>query len=274
MRGPILSRRQLLFGGGAAASIAALAGLCIEPRWLRIPEHDVPVTGLPKLLDGYRIAHITDAHLKHIGRVEEAIVREIENRNVQLVVLTGDIIDNPARINVLEEFCRNLQGKRRTILATMGNWEHGGRISLDELRDTYRAQNIRLMINESELFDSAIRVAAADDSSRGNVRLDKTMKRIPAAVVNLFLTHSPALLDQIPATVGAFDLALAGHTHGGQCRIGSFAPVRPPGSGRFISGWYNIPIGRAYVSCGTGTSVIPIRIACRPELPIFTLRQG
>jgi predicted MPP superfamily phosphohydrolase len=264
----------LLIGGGVAAVIAALDGFCIEPRWLRITEYDVPVMRLPKLLDGYRIAQITDAHLKHIGLVEEAILREIESRNVQLVVLTGDIIDNPARIGVLEEFCRNLQGTRRTILATLGNWEHLSHVPIEVLKRKYFDQSINLLINGSELVDSSIRVAAADDLIGGDVRLDRALKGNAAAAVNLFLTHSPELLDRIPATAGPFDLALAGHTHGGQCRIGSFAPVRPPGSGRFVSGWYDIPIGRAYVSCGTGTSMIPIRIACRPELPIFTLRQG
>jgi predicted MPP superfamily phosphohydrolase len=51
-------------------------------------------------------------------------------------------------------------------------------------------------------------------------------------------------------------------------------PFRPPGSGRFVSGWYDVPIGRAYVSRGTGLSVVPARFGCRPELPVFTLRQG
>jgi predicted MPP superfamily phosphohydrolase len=35
-----------------------------------------------------------------------------------------------------------------------------------------------------------------------------------------------------------------------------------------------VPLGRAYVSRGTGTSIAPARFACRPELPVFTLRRG
>jgi predicted MPP superfamily phosphohydrolase len=273
MQKPIITRRNFLFGSGAAASIAALAGL-IEPKWLRVSEHDVPIAKLPKALDGYRIAHITDAHLRNISTVEKAIIQEIISRDIPLVVLTGDIIDNSSPIPVLEEFCRNLDGNRRTILAALGNWEHLCHLPINALRSKYQAHKIRLLINESLLIDSAISVAATDDLTRGNVLLSRTMKDRTVAAANLFFTHSPKLLDQIPATIGRFDLALAGHTHGGQCRIGSFAPVRPPGSGRFVSGWYKIPIGKAYVSCGTGTSSIPIRIFCRPELPIFTLRQG
>jgi len=268
------SRRQLLFGSGAAALVAAMDALWVEPKWLRITEHDVPIVNLPKMLDGYRIAHITDAHLKHIGVVEEKIFREIENRDVALVVLTGDMIDDPLRLSVLEEFCHSLQGRRRTVLAILGNWEHQARLSITALHDRYRSHGIRLLINESELINSVICVSATDDAIGGNFLLGKTMRGYSASAVNLFLTHSPGILDYLPAKLGRFDLVLAGHTHGGQGRIGSFVPMLPPGSGRFISGLYQVPIGRAYVSCGTGMSSIPARFDCRPELPIFSLRRG
>ena len=77
MKRRMLSRRQMLLSGGAATLLAVVDAFGIEPRWLRVTEHDIPVVKLPKILDGYRIAQITDAHLKHIGLVEEAIIREI-----------------------------------------------------------------------------------------------------------------------------------------------------------------------------------------------------
>jgi len=269
-----LSRRRFIFGGGAAALTAAADAFCLEPRWLRVTEYNVPVAGLPKILDGYHIAQITDAHLRSIGTVEERIVREIENRNVALVVLTGDIVDHSSRLNVLEEFCHDLQGTRRTVLAILGNWEHWAGVPITTLKDKYRSHGIRLLINEAELMDSAISIAATDDAVSGHFSLKKTMLGYTRAAVNLLLTHSPAILDRLPVALGRFDLSLAGHTHGGQGRLGPFAPMRPRGSGRFISGWYEVPIGSAYVSCGTGMSFIPARFSCRPELPIFSLRQG
>lgn len=269
-----LSRRQVIFGTAAATAMAVTDALCIEPKWLQVTEHDLPIAKLPRSLDGYRIAQVTDAHLRTIGTVEEKILRLIENRNVSLVLLTGDIIDDPARVGVLDEFCRHLQGPQRKILASLGNWEHWGGLPIRTLQETYRSYGIKLMINESEMIDSIISVAVTDDSVAGRFSLDKIMRTYTEAAVNLFITHSPGILDRIPATIGHFDIAFAGHTHGGQGRIGNFAPIRPPGSGRFISGWYDIPTGKAYISRGTGMSVLPARFACRPEMPIFTLRQG
>ncbi len=269
-----ITRRNFVFGAGAAALAVVADAACVEPRWLHITQHDVPVAGLPRALDGYRIAQITDAHLRQIGTVEERILREIVHRDAALVVLTGDTIDQSSSRGVFEEFCRNLGGSRRAVVATLGNWEHHVRLRIESLRDIYRAHGIRLLINETASFDGAVRVAATDDAIGGRVVLDPSMSPSAAAPVNIFLTHSPALLDRVPGRFGRFDLTLAGHTHGGQGRVGPFAPVRPPGSGRFVSGWYQVPVGRAYVSRGTGMSIVSARFACRPELPIFTLRQG
>jgi uncharacterized protein len=274
MKRPLLTRRRFIFGSAAAAFASTIDAFCIEPNWLRITEHDVGIASLPKTLEGYRIAQITDAHLHQIGTVEERVLREIEKRNIGLVVLTGDMIDNPRRLNVLDEFCHRLQGSRRTVLAALGNWERLLGIPIRILMAKYKACGIRLLVNESVLIDSAISVAATDDFVRGKISLDRMMRGHIRGAANLFLTHSPAYLDLLSSDIGHFDLALSGHTHGGQGRIGPFAPFRPFGSGRFISGWYQVPIGRAYVSCGTGTNVMPTRFFCRPELPIFTLRRG
>ncbi len=272
--GPLLSRRKLMQVAGATVVLGAVDAFGLEPHWLRVTEHDVPVPKLSRSLDGFQIAQITDAHLRQIGTVENAIIREIERRQVQLVVLTGDIVDNSHQIEVVREFCNQLIGQDRTLLATLGNWENSGRVSLDLLQRTYRSERTRLLVNEAMVVDSAVSVVATNDAITAPLQLNEALAGRSTAEVSLFLTHSPWILDALPSSIERFDLALAGHTHGGQIRAGSFAPVLPPGSGRFVSGWYDISIGRAYVSCGTGLSVIPARFACRPELPIFTLRQG
>jgi predicted MPP superfamily phosphohydrolase len=48
----------------------------------------------------------------------------------------------------------------------------------------------------------------------------------------------------------------------------------PPGSGGYTAGWYEARGSRLYVSRGIGTSILPVRVFCRPELAFFTLRPG
>ncbi len=54
----------------------------------------------------------------------------------------------------------------------------------------------------------------------------------------------------------------------------SIVPFVPPGSGRFVAGWYRDTFAPTYVATGIGTSLAPVRFLCRPEMPIFTLRPA
>ena len=67
---------------------------------------------------------------------------------------------------------------------------------------------------------------------------------------------------------------LSGHTHGGQIRLPFVPAYTPEGSGRFVAGWYTDTFAPLYVSRGIGTTTIPARFGCPPELPIFTLRRA
>jgi uncharacterized protein len=184
------------------------------------------------------------------------------------------MVDSSAALPLLTEFCFELARGGRSLIATLGNWEHWSRTPLVDIEAAYELAGAELLVNDSRLVQSALRVVGTDDSTGGKVRFEEALCQRESGPASLFLTHSPELLDRVPPTAGAFDLALAGHTHGGQVRVGPFAPALPPGSGRFVAGWYEVPTGSAYVSRGTGLSVLPVRFGARPELPIFTLRQG
>ncbi len=264
------SRRTFLIGSAAVGGAVALDAFALEPRWLEVTEHVVAVPALPRSLEGYTVAHLTDVHLCGIGVLEHALRDAIRARAPQLVVLTGDLVDSAARLDDLAELCVGIGAPGRALVATLGNWEHWGRVPRAQLDKTYRDAGAQLLVNQSVALDGGVAISATDDATGGAPRLRDTIASRVAAPVSLLLTHSPSLLDRVPRDA-RFDLALSGHTHGGQGRIGGYAPILPPGSGRFVSGWYDVPSGRAYVSRGTGTSVVPARMMCRPELPLFRL---
>lgn len=274
MKKLVVTRRRMVVGAGAAAALGVVDAFAVEPNWLDVNHYDVPVPKLPSSLDGFRIAQVTDAHLDDLGKVEEAIVREVAKLDVRLVLLTGDIINDVFSFPILSEFCRALAARGRSLVATFGNWEHWGEIPPEKLARVYGDAGVTLVANDAVTIESALGIVATDDSLTGKARPTDALSKRPNTPVSLFLTHCPEVFDRVPASAGRFDLSLAGHTHGGQARVGPLAPFVPPGSGRFVSGWYDVPLGRAYVSRGTGTSIAPARFACRPELPVFTLRRG
>lgn len=106
-------------------------------------------------------------------------------------------------------------------------------------------------------------------------RRGTTVPEPEAGIPFILLSHSPEIIGHAkPGT----DLILAGHTHGGQVCLPWGRPLGPD--------WFlGIPAERSsglieqqgqsmYVSRGLGTSILPLRLFCRPELPVLYLSPG
>ncbi len=94
------------------------------------------------------------------------------------------------------------------------------------------------------------------------------------AVAAVILMHSPHGLRFLAGA--PFDLALCGHTHGGQIALPGGVPVvLPRGSGprRYARGEFQLPGGEArlVVSRGVGMSDLPVRLFARSEVHLLTL---
>jgi predicted MPP superfamily phosphohydrolase len=275
MSPPVVNRRsalRLILGGGAAA----LGGysVALEPAWLEVTEHDVPVPGLPQALAGYRVAQLTDIHLSSLGRVHDRIFEALRTRSVQLVVITGDAVDRESALPVLTDLCHAIAASGSAMLATIGNWEHWGGVPRTALRAAYARGRVRLLGDESMRLDTGVAVIATDDFCSGNADVATALHAVPRADLRIFLSHAPGIFDTLPEGAPSFHLGIAGHTHGGQIGALGTAVWVPPGSGRFRAGMYATAHGPLYVSRGVGTSVVPARLTCRPELPIFRFVQG
>ena len=54
----------------------------------------------------------------------------------------------------------------------------------------------------------------------------------------VLLSHCPAFRDSLASDHSGIREVISGHAHGGQIALGRWAPLRPPGSGRYVAGWY------------------------------------
>jgi hypothetical protein len=293
-RKPVTRRWCLKAGCSAvAAGLAAcvappLYATQIEPHWIEVTHPDVHPPLLPAPLDGLTIAQLSDLHLgPHVTADDVRRSVELTNRQqADLVVLTGDFVYQSARYS--EACARELASLRAPhgTYAVLGNhdvWtdadEVAGHLSdagIAVLRDSRLSVDIGgahlwlLGIEDTGhtggRFEDfrALWQASAD-------RLDGLLEGIPTEDARLLLVHNPDFTEMLPAE--RIDLALCGHTHGGQVRLPLLGPPLVPScfGQTYAAGLVDGPHTRVYVNRGIGLISPAVRFNCRPEITVLRL---
>jgi hypothetical protein len=113
-----------------------------------------------------------------------------------------------------------------------------------------------------------VSICGLDDPTRGDPRADLALDGVDGT--RIVLMHSPEGLTAIGDR--QFDLALAGHTHGGQVAFPWGTPILVPGGHLnrvYCSGSFMLDEERPrwlLVSRGVGCSTIPLRVFAAPEV--------
>jgi predicted MPP superfamily phosphohydrolase len=266
-----LSRRRFLALATAGVTAAGLADtLWFEPRGVRLEALALP-TGQHG--QAVRVVQISDLHLSDFDGYFQRVATLVASQEPDLIVLTGDYLEEERNIRGVIDFLRQLRAPHG-IFAVQGNWEYWSRLEGENLRRHFHGAGVRLLINER--FDLAVNgqelsVLGLDYPSSSD-QLRQLQGQADPARFNLLLSHVPAFAhEHLDRHIG---LILCGHTHGGQVRLPLLPPLYLPRfSGRFISGRYQVGQYHAplYVNRGIGTSVLPVRLACRPEITLITL---
>lgn len=257
--------------------LRAIGNQHFDPDFFEITQIPISLPNLDPEFHGYRIVHISDIHMgtwMNIDRLE-GVVELVNAQEPDLLVITGDFVTHTidgmidAMVNPISRLCA-----KDARLAVLGNHDHWS--SAQEVRRLLRLSGIRELRNEHHTVhreNSRLYIAGLDDAYNSNDRLDKVISELPEDGATILLVHIPDYAD-ISAKTGRFGLQLSGHSHGGQIIlpwIGS--PVLPPFGKKYIRGLYQITGMAQYTTRGVGTSTVPIRINCPPEITVLTLHS-
>jgi len=273
-----ISRRWFLTVTGAIVASGLAADACsVEPRNVLLSRHLVALPDLPAALDGVKIAQVSDVHLPANRAAAERTLAILEAERPEIVLLTGDQCETSSALNDLVEFVRAARGSVATI-AILGNWDYRGRAVGLLARRAYEQAGATLLVNEHTIVDvrgARLAFVGLDDMLSSSPNAAAALVGLPLEIPAIWTIHEPAFADYLaPAPTQRPAFVLAGHTHGGQIRIPGLPAFTPPGSGRFLEGWYTSTLGPLYVSRGIGTADVRARFRCPPELPIFLLRRS
>lgn len=258
-------------------------GRLIEVDWLKIERLEVPIHRLPEEFDGFKIIHLSDFHIKEMGKREKKLIPMVNSVGADAIFLTGDYTDRGEHlkiaVNVIEQF-----ESKYGMWGVLGNWDsdiwvtltlkgHGVRMLRSEV-DTIQIDNARLGLIGLR-FDDAVPILAMESKRKIIANLKS---RLPEDIPLILLAHEPHIIHTAKAE--NIDLVLSGHTHGGQVRIPFGPAIETPSKMGiwYTKGLYEFGDTLLHINPGIGLEpgpdFIQVRFWCRPEITVITLRPA
>ena len=233
-----------------------------------IRHNRIELPNLPKAFDGFTIVQLSDLHVEMSEAAMERVIDLLGEAHYDICVLTGDYRGRTCGPydTTLAGMARVRAGLKCPIYGVLGN--HDTICMVPGLE----AMGIRMLLNESDVIERSgqrLHLGGIDDAHfYGMDNIEKAAVAIPHDEFSILISHTPEVYRQ--AARADFNLLLSGHTHGGQICLPGGIPItldsvlpRSMGSGPWK---YHDMIG--YTSVGAGSSVVPVRFNCPPEITL------
>lgn len=275
--------------GAAALAVSTSVDFEVNTIEIKLPN-------LPPQFHNYRIGFVSDLHLGP-WMLDQMVIDAFEalyKRSIDLLVLGGDYILIPESLTkylfgdwrnhsfgnlgkrelaqeVFKRFAKyaTAHTPKDGVIAVFGNhdrWNHP-----TACQHYFEEAGIKLLTN------SRLQI------KRGNASLDIVgiedfLTGIPKwpdqAAANIVISHNPdGISDLLRRSEGRFDLAICGHTHGGQICFPVIGAVWPHIFDlRFIQGLVRVGATQVFTSRGLGVVGVPFRLDCPAEVNIIELR--
>lgn len=232
---------------------------------------------VPTAFDGYRILQVSDLQNKMFGRMQEPLLRKMQEAAPDMIVITGDLLDrNRTDVDGAIYFVREAK-KIAPVYFVSGNHEHQSK-EWDTLEERLLQEGVVIMDNGKSIIvrdgEPITLMGLADKSV--NPYYKQALHTLMAGEegLTILLSHRPELLEMYAAE--GVKLVFSGHAHGGQIRLPIIGGVFAPHQGFFppyTSGTYRKDDTTMVVSRGLGNSTFPVRFCNRPELVLVMLKS-
>jgi predicted MPP superfamily phosphohydrolase len=275
VEGPAIARDSAYAVPLLALAVTAV-GFINARRVARIKRVDVPIAGLPRELDGYAIAQISDIHVgPTIKRAYlDAIVNKVNALKPDAIAVTGDLVDGSVQRLAMHTAPLARLAAPDGVFFVTGNHEYYS--GAEQWIAEVRRLGLRVLMNEHVIRrrgPASLMIAGVTDYTAQHFNPDHKSDPVLAAAgapdgvaVKVLLAHQPR---SAPAAADAgFDLQLSGHTHGGQFFPWNlFVPLQQP----FVAGLNRVRSLWVYTSRGTGYWGPPKRFGAPSEITLVRL---
>jgi hypothetical protein len=262
-----------------------LAYLLHEAQRVRRVDRSLPAPRGAEGLHGLTIVQLSDFHAGfrpsfNLRAMRKAVDLALAARP-DLVLVTGDFASGPGGNAELRRQLLRL-APPLGVFGVLGNHDHA-ETKAPFVRPTdpavVRAGGVRLLTNETASVThggATVQVCGIDDTDGAHDDLPAVLAALDRGpgVLRILLTHHAEVV--LRTDPGDFHLTLGGDTHGGQICLplpGRRVLLSDLGA-RFAEGAYDVGGRPLYVTRGVGTSMLPFRAFCRPEIVVFHVESG
>jgi predicted MPP superfamily phosphohydrolase len=241
---------------------------------------------LPPDANHLRVVFLSDIHwgFWYSNSDLDGLISRINNLRPDLVLFGGDYAtDNASAIRFFQQMKKtNRIHARYGIYGVLGESDHG-ETAYEQARllDAMNAADVIPLVNKTASINigaGRIYIAGADKPSKGNPDIKSIVRSLSISDFVIFLAHDPSLIPMAQqasngsGALGWMDLGLFGHTHGGQMAFFSdLLDIAPDVPDRYRSGLLKENRGTLLISRGIGTSVVPCRLFCYPQIHCLEL---
>ncbi|MEQ6389701.1 metallophosphoesterase [Bacillaceae bacterium S4-13-58] len=244
---------------------------------------------MPEEFDGFKIVQLSDLHNKEFGEGNKRLVNKINKIKPDIIVITGDMLNNsqdiPNNGEVLIELLENLNNNYPTYYVT-GEHEEGlyyedrNKYQKEGTKEAYeeKLSNLGVTILNDEKTtiveqDAKINLYGLKEHLSGDIQIEKRLGVTSENEVNILLSHRPFYFDEY-VDLGA-DIVFSGDTHGGMINLPFIGGIVSTEGffPEYDGGLFHKENSIMVVSRGLGNNPVPLRINNRPEVVEIILKS-
>jgi len=258
--------------------MVGIYGFLLEPIQFRVNHVQIPYPQMRDILKNKTVVQISDLHLTGNRSLEDKILSVLDSLKPDFIFLTGDYVQWDGDYEVALDLLSRMKA-RVGVWAVMGDYDYSNsrksclfchEKDSGEFTKRHRVHFLKEKYEQIKLEEGVFWIGGADftenhDAFRAETRKLSKERRLPVMI----LSHNPLLFDKLDSDQNVF--ILAGDTHGGQIPLPSWL-WRIMGyekNALYNYGVFQRGEKKMFVSRGIGTSHLPFRLSCAPEIVVF-----
>lgn len=240
---------------------AILTRMFVIAKEINVKRHEVFVKNDQQQNQELSLFFISDVHRR---KLTPRLLKKVKER-IDAVIIGGDFAEQNVPLSRIEHNLKQLN-RLAPVYFVWGNNDR--EVNEQAMRELFEKYEVRLLENEHQSLtaDFTWGICGTEDPSVKKVDIDKATAGIEVYNHVLFVSHQPRVW-KLAEQVFQPTILLAGHTHGGQIRLGKFG-IDELGSFTNDDGIVKL------ISNGYGTTKLPFRFGAHPECHVIQIKKS